>query len=163
MPTTLPTSHVQDALKLQADAKIHLFELTPTTGGTIFFTADSSVSWLARVYEGIPCVLTGEEFSTEKAPTPRLTIGQEDLDLLPFKGLVNDGYLDGATLVRKTVLLDDLLNNRNIYQRSNFRVKRPDSYSRTKISLLLATYSTAHNQTVPFRQYVPPAFPWVEL
>ena len=163
MPTALPISHVEDALKLQADAKIHLFELTPVTGGTIYFKADNEATWRGQLYEGIPCAITGEEFSTEKAPTPRLTIGQEDLDLLPFKGLINDGHLDGATLVRKTVLLDDLINDRNIYQRTTWRVKRPDSYSRSKISLVLATYSTAHNQTVPFRQYMPPAFPWVDL
>jgi hypothetical protein len=28
---------------------------------------------------------------------------------------------------------------------------------------VLATWSGAVSQTVPFRQYVPPAFPWVDL
>jgi hypothetical protein len=108
-------------------------------------------------------VVSGEDFSTEKSPTPRLVIGQEDLDLLPFKGLIHDGYLDGGMLVRKKVLLDDIKANLNVCERTVWRIKRPDQYSRTKISLVLATYSTATNQTLPFRQYVPPAFPWVDL
>lgn len=161
--STLPQSHIEDALKLQADGKVHLYELSPVTGGTIYFKQDNTLTWLGQEYEGLPCQITGEEISTEKMPTPRMTIGMEDLDLLPFKGLIHDGHLDGATLVRKIVLLDNLLNNRNIYERTTFRVKRPDSYSRTKISLVLATYSTANSQTIPFRQYIPPAFPWVDL
>ena len=159
----LPISHVEDALKLTADGKVSLFELTPVTGGTIYFTPDSPVTWRGHEYEGLPCAVTGEETSTEKSPTPRMTIGQENMDLLPFKGLINDGHLDGGLLVRKKVLLDDLQNNRNIFERTVWRIKRPDSYSRTKISLVLASYSTAHNQTVPFRQYMPPSFPWVDL
>lgn len=161
--SNIPISHVEDALKLSADGIIPLFELTPITGGTIYFTPDSPVTWQTREYEGLPCAVTGEEQSTEKSPTPRMTIGAENMDLLPFKGLINDGHLDGGLLVRKEVLLDDILNNRNIFKRTVWRIKRPDNYSRTKISLVLATYSTAHNQTVPFRQYLPPDFPWVDL
>jgi phage-related protein len=161
--SSLPQSHVEDALKLNADAKISLFELTPVSGGTIYFTPDSPITWLGQLYEGLPCVVSGEDFSTEKSPTPRLVIGQEDLDLLPFKGLIHDGYLDGGMLVRKKVLLDDIKANLNVCERTVWRIKRPDQYSRTKISLVLATYSTATNQTLPFRQYVPPAFPWVDL
>lgn len=163
MPTAVPMNHVEDALKLTADGKVHLFELTPVTGGTIYFKSDNPVTWRSRLYEEVPCVVTGEEFSTDKSPTPRLVIGQENVDLLPFKGPIHDGHLDGATLVRKTLLLDDLINNRNIFQRTVWRVKRPDSYGRSKVSLVLASYSMAHNQTVPFRQYLPPAFPWVDL
>ena len=163
MPT-LPQSHVDDALKLTADGKVPLYELSPISGGTVYFTPDSDVTWQGQLYEGLPCQLSGEEISSEKSsPTPRLVIGQENLDLLPFKGLVNDGYLDGALLVRKKVLVEDLKADLNVCERTVFRVKRPDNYSRTVISLVLATYSTAHDQTVPFRQYVPPAFPWVDL
>lgn len=161
--SSLPQSHIDDALKLSADAKISLFELTPVTGGTIFFTSDSDVTWRGQLYEGIPCAVTGEEISTEKSPTPRMNIGQEDLDLLPFKGPIHDGFLDGATLIRKKLLLDDMLANLNVYEKTVWRIKRPDNYSRTKISLVLAQYSSAQGQTVPFRQYIPPEFPWVDL
>jgi phage-related protein len=163
LPTPLPQTHVEDALKLKADGRIHLFELSPLSGGTIYFKDDNDVTWQGNTYEGLPCSLSGEEFRTEGTPTPKLTIGQDNLDLLPFKGLINDGKLDGATLVRKTLLLDDLINNRNIKQVTTFRVKRIDEYSRTKITVTLASFSQAQSQTLPFRQYVPPAFPWVDL
>jgi phage-related protein len=158
----IPPEHVEDALKLEADAEIDLYELFPLAGGTIYFKNDNNVTWLGHEYEGIPCSMTGEEFDTEKSPTPTLEIGQPDLDLLPFKGLIHDGYLDGATLVRKTVLLQNLLDNLNIRQTAYFRVKRVPHYSRTSVSMELASFSSAQGQTIPFRQYIPPAFPWVD-
>lgn len=158
-----PHSHIEDALKLEADGIIDLYELTPLSGGTIYFKSDAEAIWRGVLYESLPCSMAGEEFKTEGTPTPKFTIGQEDVDLLAFKGLVNDGHLDGALLVRKRVLLDDLVNNRDIKHSTYFRVKRVESYTRSAIQLQMATFSTAHSQTVPFRQYVPPAFPWVEL
>lgn len=163
MPTMLPPEHVADSLKLQADGRVDLFRLEPLTGGVILFTSDSDVTWQGELYEGIPMAFTGEEFDLEKAPNPELSIGQENVDLLPFKGLINDGYLEGGTLVRHRVLVDDIKNNRNVKQTSYFRIKRVSEYSRRSIRIILSSYSQAHNQTIPFRQYVPPAFPWVDL
>lgn len=162
MPSAFPVSHIADALTLEgADAKVDLFELSPTNGGTIYFTPDNEQVWRGRTYEAIPSSLTGEEFDLQKMPEPQLRIGQENLDLLPFKGLVFDGHLEGATLVRKRVLLDNLLNNRDIKQTTYFRVKRVGEYSRLAISLVLSNYSSASNQTLPFRAYLPPDFPYV--
>lgn len=163
MPTALPANHITDSLSLKADARINLFELYPLPGGTIYFKSDNTVTWLGNVYEGLPCALSGEEWDTEKTVTPRLQIGQENLDLLPFKGLVHDGYLDGASITRRVLLLDDLVNNRNIKQTIQYRVKRVESYSRSSITLQLTSLSSAVKQTVPFRQYLPPEFPWVDL
>ena len=163
MPAPLPPNHIANALSLEADGEVWLFELHPLAGGSVYFKSDDSIIWQGNTYEGIPCSLTGEEFDTAKMPQPRLRIGQEDVDLLPFKGLIHDGYLDGATIIRHKILVDDLINNRNIKQSTYFRVKNPESYSRTQISLVLASYSSAVKQTLPFRQYVPPDFPWVEL
>lgn len=162
MADSFPTSHISDALTLEgADGRVDLYELSPTNGGTIYFTADSPLTWRGRLYEAIPCSLTGEEFDLEKTPEPQLRIGQENLDLLPFKGLVFDGHLEGATLVRKRVLLDNLINNRDIKQTTYFRVKRVGEYSRIAISLILSSYSSAVRQTLPFRQFLPPEFPYV--
>jgi phage-related protein len=158
-----PVSHVADALELEADAIISLFELYPIAGGEIFFKPDNTVSWRGQEYEGLPCSLSGEEWDTEKTPTPRMQIGQEDLDLLPFKGLIHDGYLEGSTIVRHKVLLTDLLNNNNIKRTSYYRVTQVERYTRTQISMVLASFSGAIRQTIPFRQYIPPAFPWVDI
>lgn len=162
--TAIPQSHIEDAHKLIADAKISLYKLYPVSGGTIYFKGDNSVTWLGDLYEGIPCELGGEKLSSDTStPTPRLAIGQQDLDLLPFKGLINDGLLDGAKLVRHKVLLDNIINNINVKETTTFRVKRIESYSRTSISLVLATYSGATSQTLPHRQYLPPDFPYVQI
>lgn len=150
-------------MSLEADGEVWLFDLQPVAGGMIHFKPDGDVTWQGTLYEGLPCALTGEEMDTEKLPQPRLRIGQEDLDLLPFKGLINDGYLEGATVVRHKILVDDLINDRNIKQSTTFRVKRVEGYGRTQISLVLAGYSSAINQTIPFRQYLPPEFPWVDI
>ncbi|AGH48894.1 hypothetical protein G432_05835 [Sphingomonas sp. MM-1] len=93
--TAFPPSHVDGALKLRADGKIHLFELSPLGSGTIFFKSDNPVTWRGNTYESVPCALTGEEFKTEGTPTPKFTIGQEDVDLLAFKGLIDDALARG--------------------------------------------------------------------
>lgn len=162
MPT-IPQNHIEDALKLQVDGKVHLFELMPLSGGTIYFKSDDPFTYLGNEYEGLPCAITGEEVSTDKMNMPRLQIGQENVDLLPFKGPIHDRLIDGATVVRHKVLLDDMINQRDVKETSYFRVKRIESYSRTGISLVLASFSAAQSQNLPFRQYIPPDFPWVDL
>lgn len=163
MPS-FPITHVQDAHKLIADGKVDLFQIMPVSGGTLYLKGDADFTYLGVKYEGIPIGITGEKFSADvSTPTPRMVIGQDNLDLLPFKGLMHDGYLDGARVVRYRVLLDDMLKQLNSKQISYFRVKRVENYSRSKISLLLSTMSGALSQTFPFRQYTPPAFPWVDI
>jgi len=162
--SSLPQSHIEDSLKLVSDGKVKLYQIYPLSGGTLYLKSDVDFTYLGNKYEGIPISITGEKFSADTStPTPRMSIGQENLDLLPFKGLINDGYLDGAKIIRYKVLLSDMLNQVNAKEISTFRVKRVESYSRTKISLMLSTLSGATNQSYPFRQYTPPAFPWVEI
>lgn len=159
-----PVNHVQDAQKLTADAKIPLYQMLPASGGTVYFKPDNDITWLGQLYEGLPCELSGEKYSADvSTPTPRLSIGQEQVDLLPFKGLIHDGMLDGAKIIRHKVLLADLLANNNVKETTEFRVKRIENYNRNQIILVLSTYSGASNQTFPHRQYTPPAFPWVRI
>jgi len=160
----IPLSHIDDAHKLIADGKVSLWQILPVSGGTVYLKGDESFTYLGNKYEGLPIAISGEKASSDTStPTPRLTIGQENLDLLPFKGLIHDGYLEGARIVRHKVLLGDMTSQVNAKQTSYFRVKRVENYSRTKITLLLSTASGASNQSYPFRQYTPPAFPWVDV
>lgn len=164
MPT-FPLSHVEDAHKLVADGEVDLFQLTPAGGtATFYFKADNNVTWLNNLYNGIPLGFTEAKMSSEGAQGPsRLVIGQENIDLTLFKPLTYDGTLDGATVVRHHLLLTDLLANNNIKTTFFYRVRRVESYSRTKISLALATASDAMGFTIPHRQYLPPAFPSVAI
>jgi len=160
----IPKSHVEDAHKLIADGKVSLYQILPVSGGVIYLKGDMEYTYLGKLYEGIPIKITGEKQSADTStPTPRMTIGQEDLDLLPFKGLIHEGYLDGARIIRHKVLLKNLTGQIDEKETSHFRVKRVENYTRTKISLLLSTHSGATTQSYPFRQYTPPAFPWVDL
>jgi uncharacterized protein YpbB len=80
-----------------------------------------------------------------------------------FKPIVNDGALDGSIIHKLEILLDDLINNRPIYLRRPFRVRRVEGYTRSQISLQLASFSDSLSFTMPFRQYFPPAFPAVNI
>lgn len=162
---SIPKEHIVDAHKLVADAEVDLFQLTPLDGsGTIYFKPDNDVDWQGHTYEGLPLSFTGFKKTAEGGSfSPRLVIGDGAVDLSPFKPLVYDGWLDGATLVHIHLLLDNLITNRNIREQRIYRIKRVPGYSRMSIELQLATSSDALGFTIPHRQYYPPAFPAVYM
>jgi phage-related protein len=162
--TQIPESQIIDAHKLDADGYVPLFRIYPLVGGQVDIKNGPEVTYLGVEYESLPVKLSGEKWtSDESIPNPRLVVGQPDLDLLPFKGLIHDGYLDGATVIRYQVLLEDLLADVDSKRITHFKIKRVESYGRLQISFLLSSYSGASRQNYPFRQYTPPAFPWVNL
>jgi len=161
----LPEEHIRDSHKLNADGLIELFELTPSTGsGTVRFKPDNSYTWRGDEYAGVPMQLSGEKRTAEEGNTlPRLTIGQENVDLSAFKPLIFDGSMDNATLVKIELLLDDMLNDRDIARRTTYRVKRVESYNRMMISVQLGTYSDSLGFKLPYRRFDQPGFPTVRL
>ena len=161
----VPYSHITDAHKLTADAEIELFELTPAVGsGTFRFKNDNDETWLGNLYTGMPLQFTGETFNAEgRSSQPSLVIGQTNIDLSVFKPLIATGAIDGARIDKHTVLLSNITNNLNIKVTRTYRVKRVEGYSSSVISLVLATFSPAGPSTLPFREFIPPAFPFVRL
>ena len=161
----IPLEHIQDSHKLLADGRVDLFELTPSGGtGVIRFKSDNDVTWRGQTFTGIPLSVNGEkQDATGGLSMPKMTLGQDNIDLSPFKGLVYDGYLDNAIILRQTVLLDNLVNNRLIREMMTYRVKRVEQYSRTVIMLQLATLSDSLGFSLPYRQYLPPAYPSVQM
>lgn len=164
MVSSIPIEHVKDAHKLNADGLVDLFQLTPNDGsGTIFFKGDNPVTWQGDNYEGLPISFAGLKQSTDgSALQPKLTIGDGTVNLSPFKPLVYDGYLDGGLVLHIEVLLDNLINDRNIRRERLYRVKRVPSYGILTVEMQLATASDALGYTLPHRQYYPPAFPAVQ-
>lgn len=162
--SSIPAEHIADAQKLEADAEIDLFELSPNDGsGTIYFKGDNDVTWRGQLYEGLPIVMAGFKKSSDgSSMLPKLTVGDGTIDLSPFKPLVYDGYLDGARVKHIHLLLDNLVNNRDVKEVRYYRVKRVPSYNRFQIELQLATSSDALGFTLPFRGYYPPAYPAVQ-
>lgn len=162
--TTIPVEHIQDSHQLIGDGIVQLFELTPSGGsGVVRFKNDNDVTWRGNLYTGLPLQLTGEKKTDTGLSMPKLQIGQPNIDLSSFKGLVFDGYLDNATVVKITILLDNLVNNRLIRELETYRVKRVEQYSRTQIVMQLATLSDSLGFSLPYRQYLPPAFPSVQM
>lgn len=163
--TEIPAEHVVDSHSLLADARVELFELTPSgTIGTVRFKRDNDVTWRGNSYRGVPMSLTGEKKTSDSGLVmPRLTIGEPNVDLSTFKPLAFDGFLDNAIIIKYTLLLDDLINNRNIKQVTTYRVKRLEENSRSKLTMQLATLSDAMGFMLPYRQFLPPAYPSVQM
>lgn len=161
----LPASHIDDAHKLLADGEIYLYELVPLVGGgTIRFTNDNSITWRGNEYTGLPVSFSGDDISAESGHSaPKLTVGQPNLDISEFKPLIFDGALDGGTLTRIKVLLEDILANNLIRQTTVYEVRQVLIYTRTQISLQLALPSDGVTYTIPHRTYGPPDHPTVRL
>lgn len=165
MVNPVPFEHIVDAHKLTADGDIDLFELSPASGsGVLRFKADNDVNWRGNLYAGLPLQFATDGTSTDKgSDLPKMIIGQPNIDLSLFKPLIFDGGLDGATIVRYSLLLTNLINNASIYERKFYRVKRVEGYDRTSVTLQLASLSDSLAFSLPFRQYIPPDFPSVQL
>lgn len=161
----LPVEHIRDSHKLLADGRVELYELTPAGGtGVVRFKNDEDETWRGNLYTGLPVMMSGAKKTAESGLSmPKMVIGQPNVDLSAIKPLINDGFLDNAVVVKYTVLLDNLINNRNIREMEIFRVKRVEQYSRSQVTMQLATLSDSLGFSLPYRQYLPPAFPSVTM
>ncbi len=165
MVTPIPAEHIADAHKLTADGSLDLFALTPSNGsGVLRFKADNDVTWRGQTYHGLPVQFSSDGFSADRgAEQPKLTIGQTNIDLSLFKPLINDGALDGCVVVRYRVLLTHVLSNASIYEMFTYRGRRVESYNRSMVTLQLASLSDSLSFSLPYRQYVTPDFPAVNI
>lgn len=163
--TTIPPDHIKDSQELIADGEVYLYEITPSTGtGVLRIKPDNSVTWLGQEYTGIPMKMTGERRESDTGfSNPKLTIGQENMDLSLFKPLIAEGSLDNALVKKHTVLLDNLMNQRNIKETMIYRVKQVAGYSSVQINLILATYSDSLGFELPIKAYDQPDFPTVQM
>lgn len=163
--TAIPVEHIVDSHQLTADGMVELFELTPSTGtGVIRFKDGNDQTYRSNLYTGVPLKLTGEKKTSDSGLSmPQLEIGADDIDLSMFKPLVFDGSLDNAVLIKIRILLDNMVNNRLIREVYTYRVKRVIGYNRVRINLQLATLSDSLGYKLPYRTYVPPAFPSVQM
>jgi phage-related protein len=160
--SVFPSQQIEDAHKLQADAEIFLYELTPSVGGTMYFKSDNPVTWQGNLYEGLPLQFSGASRSTEIGTgRPTLTIGDTNLDLGPFKPLLFDGYAEGAAIIRRRVLLTAIEDNLDQSSDEHYKVRQTSDYGRTSITLELARAADSLEFSFPFHQYYAPDFPSV--
>lgn len=157
-------TNIENAQKLSPDAEIVLFELTTSAGATVHFKTGPSADYLGDLYESVPCSMTGEKRTVEGAnERPSMMIGGSDVDLVALKPALFSGYVDGGTLQKHVVELEDLLNNVNNKITTTYRIKQVKDYNRYGINLILARFSPSAQTTIPYRKYTRPAYPYVDI
>ena len=157
-------TNFENSQELSPDAEIVLFELVTRTGATIFFKSGPPVEYLGDEYESVPCSLTSEKKTAEGNPErPTLSIGGDDIDLAALKPALFSGYVDGGTLIKYTVELEDLLGNVNQKITTKYRIKQIKDYNRFNISMILGRFTPSAQTTIPYKKYTRPAYPHVKL
>ena len=158
------TTNFESSQELAPDAEIVLFELVTRTGATVFFKSGPSVTYLGDTYESVPCSMTSEKRTAEGNPErPTFSIGGDDIDLAALKPALFSGYVDGGTLIKHVVELQDLLGNVNQKITTKYRIKQVKDYNRFNISMILGRFAPAAATTIPYVKYTRPAYPHVQL
>lgn len=162
--TTIPVSHAAESQKLVAEDYAELFEVVLSGGqGTIRLWDGPTRTYQGLTYEGLGCLLQGEERSAdEKESRPTFAVLNPGNVFAPY---VLEGYVDNATVIRKRVLKSHFLNNVNIYKRRIWRVARVADLDLEgqKIVLELRDPTDGPNFLIPGRMFIQPDFPTVNL
>ena len=157
-------TNFEHSQELSPDAEVILFELITRTGATVFFKSGPEVEYLGDVYESVPCSLTAEKKTAEGNPErPTLSLGGDDADLAALKPALFSGYVDGGTLIKYTVELNDLLGNVNQKITTKYRIKQIQEYTRFSVSMILGRFTPSAQTTIPYKAYTRPAYPHVKL
>jgi phage-related protein len=159
---TAPIEHLQDALQLEAETVIDLWELRLKNSNVIaHFWNGVERTWQGNLYQGLACQLSGEARSTDnKNNRPNLTIvNPENI----FGAFAAAGDFDLATVIRKRVLASHFVNDANIFQQRVWLVGRPASVRNSVITLELRAPTDMPVWHTPCRTYNPPEYPFVVL
>lgn len=159
---SVPTDHLRDSKKLEADAYVDLFQIHLSDGATkIFLKMNNTVTWGGDTYEGVGIQIEGVgNYSDEQVSRPKLTILNPDGI---YSSLVNDGLLDNAKIYRYRVLKEHLDLNKPIYRKQRWRVSRVVSLKTPYIVLELRDMLDGQMFLTPGRMYIPPEFKSVSL
>lgn len=158
---TVPISHLQEAVKLEADAYVDLFEIALKPSGFAYIKADDTVSWRGNTYEGLPVKMTQVSAQVDGSVSrPNLQIANP---AGMFSIFVVQGYLNNAVVRRHRVLRTDLLANNNISLDQLWIVGRVTSLDKNQITLELRSYLDGPLAVVPNRTFCPPDFPQCSL
>jgi lambda family phage minor tail protein L len=158
-----PLTHVEESLKLTADALVDVFELHIKNSETvIMFTNHPDITWRGNDYDQVGCSLSGSSRSSD-AEESRPTLTIQDLGGV-FTPFIKAKTLDYATLVRKRVLRKHLEANLAISQTRMWLISRPKEWVPGEaISFELRNMTEGANFMIPVRQYYPPEFPFVRI
>lgn len=162
--TTIPVEDAYESTSLVGEDYAQLYEVILTGNqGTLRFWDGPEKTYQGYLYESLACLLQGEERSaTEKESRPTLVVLNPGNIFAPY---VLEGYLDGATVIRKRVRKHHFVEDINIFQRRIWRVARVADLDLEgqKIAVELRDPSDGPNFLIPARMYLPPEFPSVNL
>lgn len=153
---------LQEALKLEADAEIDLWEIRLRGPNVRYrFWNGPERTWQGNIYNGHACQLTGEGSGTEgQANRPTLTVvNPENI----FGVMVAEGYFDLAEVIRRRVLQQHFINNVNIFDQKVWLVGRVSLVRNPVLQLELRSTTDMPAWKTPRRTFSPPDFPFVVL
>lgn len=158
----VPTAHMEDAQKLDADAYIELFQIVLSDGiNKLYLKMDHDVTWQGNDYEGTGIKLDGvASHASEEVSRPNLTLFNPEG---VYSSLIDDGLLDGARVIRYRVLKDDVENDRPIYRVQQWKISRISGVKRGVITTELRDLVDGQTFMVPYRMFIPPEFPTVSI
>ncbi len=158
----VPKEHLEDALLLDADAYIDLFQIVLSDQATqIYLKMNSGVTWQGQDYEGTGCKIENVgSYADDQTARPQLTVfNPEGI----YSYLVDQGLLEGGKVVRYRVLKTHIDNDLPIYRRQQWRISRVASLRKGLIVLELRDMLDGQVFMTPARMFIPPDFPTVSL
>ena len=160
---SVPTSHIEEAEKLTADALVDLYTMALVDGVTVFrFKNNDTVTWQGNVYEGLACKLSGDARSADGEEQRASLSIMNPLGIFNMPAIAGD--LDMAVLTRKRLLREHVDDNVNIFQQRMWYVGQvKDLISGQSITFQLRNMTEGPNFQIPVRMYTPPEFPLVTL
>lgn len=160
---TAPQSHLEEGLKLTADAEVDLFEIIlRNLPVTYRFRDGATVTWQGNVYETMACHLSGDMQSADGEEARPLLRIMNPLGI--FNEAVINGDIDLAVVKRKRLLRAHLDADTNIFDQRMWYISRPrELISGQSLSLELRSMSEGAAFQIPVRIYMPPEFPFVTI
>lgn len=162
MSINAPVSHLEDALKLESDAKIDLFEIRLRGTPTIFrFWNGVTRDWQGDTYEGLATQLQGEGTSSEgQNSRPNLMVVNPEKIFGPFAA---EGYFDLAEVIRRRLLQPHFVGDVNQFEQRVWIVGRVAAVTSQTLQLELRSPTDMPAWKTPRRTFSPPEFPFVVI
>lgn len=158
--TVSPVSHLHEALKLEAEAVVYVYEVTlKKTGSTICFWNGETRTWQGKTYNNWPCQQSKDsQTSDSETPRPTLTVHNPSGVLT---GLAGDGEFDLALVIRKEILQSHFIANTNIFKQRVWFISRVVSSNRESTSFEMKSPIDYPGFQIPPRKFAPPEFPFL--
>lgn len=155
------TTQIEDALKLTSDKEVTLWEIILRDNTRAYLRNGPTVTWRSNEYEGLPIMLSGEEDTADdRSARPSLRIFNPKKIFGPW---AHEGRFELATVIRRRVLQQHLLNNDNIFKKRVWVIGQIQSCTSRSLDVQLRSPIDTPNLNTPTRMYAPPDFPTVRF